>query len=691
MSDATAVAVTSVLARALRDEPACVHTEVGRRLPEVEPAALRPDKLTAPYGWLLAGSRDVTGTPWAAEVRRQRRRAAVLAHELTLVTRRLDDTGIPFAVLRGPALASCYPPGWPREANDIDLLLPSVNDVAPALAALQQDGYVVGRPMVCRRDPRAGGAWVGLALRRARPDLEHPMYLDLAVSGPAAGRTACVSVGPAAWAGRTRVPVRDTTVPVFAPTTLALIFAVELLERDAPIGRDLLDFVALTRRKPDWAAVRVQVRRYGVGRGLAALAELAARAGLAEEGELLRWLGAGRRRPAGSLRRACLGLVDRAYARMVRSAPNATLRLIEHAPVRVWYRLGLPVYGYPPSPTRGELAGAAGRPVAGVPHFRARVRPVARAEEVDEIFPSIDPVDAGCALTEPELTSWQEHLVDQLVAAAPDGEADRAYLVDAVARQVVADGGTDGTLGVRRDGELVAAGRVVDCLHPLTKRRDRRVEGLWAQPDAVQTLLRLVPDDQPLRVTLPVRGPAEQLAEPLRAAGFQPELVTVRRAVSNDHDVKSTVEIYAATVADLPFVQQCLAVAVRRGLFGQPPEVDVDEWVRGQFAEAAGPDIVCLVARDGAQLIGHGYARLVADRYRPGQCAFIVDVFVIPQRHGEGHSHALTAALGSAVAVRGVSVLESEVALRGDVSALRANLAASGWVEDHMVWVREAR
>jgi hypothetical protein len=680
-------AVTAALATAMRDWPGGASDDVAAWLPEAGPQELRADKLTAPYAWLAQSSRDIAGTPWEAELRRQRRRAAVLGHELALVARRLEDAAIPFTVLRGPALATCYPTGWPREANDIDLLLPSAREIPAALDALGDAGFAMGRPMVCRRDPAAGGAWAGIALRRMRPDLENPVYLDVTAGGPAVGRTACVPIGADTWAERIRVPVHGTEVPVFGPTALALVFAVELMERTVPIGRDLLDFVALAAREPDWEAVRVQVRRHGLGRGLADLAGLADRAGATAEAELLRRLGDGTRRRR-SVRGAGLAVADRAYGRFVRRAPNATLAFVERAPARLWYRLGLPVYGYPPRPDRGPLAGAPGAPVAGLPGYRARIRPVARAADVDAVFAAGEHEDASGALTEPELDSWRERLADQCVAGAPEGDADPGHVNEEIGRQIAADGGTRGTVGVRRAGALAAAGRVVDCLHPLTKAFDRRLEGLWAEPEALPSLLALIPRDQVLRATIPVHGPAARLAEPLREAGFAPEVVVVRRPTGGGPDHAGTARVRPAVAADLLFVQECLAAAVRRGLFGQSPEVDLDEWIRTRFTAVSGVDLVCLIAEDGGQPIGHGFAQFTPDRYRSRRCAFIVDVFVVPDRHGEGHARTLTAALSAAVAARGATVLESEVALDGDADTLRANLIAGGWREDRMVWAR---
>ncbi|WP_422770551.1 GNAT family N-acetyltransferase [Plantactinospora sp. WMMC1484] len=693
MTETTAGPLVTALANALRECPSDQPADpvaIAEMLPETDLPIQRRHKVAAPYLWARAargGLDDVA----MAEATRQRRRAAVLADELASVSRLLHAHGVPFAVLRGPALAACYPRGWPREANDVDLVVPTVAEVRPALRVLGEDGYVVARPIVCRRDPAAGGNWLGVALNKTRADLEHPMYLDLTVGGPAIDRTACVAIGQSGWAQRRTVTVAGQAVPVFAGSTLALILAVELMERDDPIGRDLLDYIVVARQRPDWDWLRGQVDTHRIGAGLNRLAGLASLTGLSEEADRLRWLAGTARRRTG-LRRAGLAVTDRMYRRVVTGAPRLALAAVEHLPSRVWYHLGLPVYGYPPHPVDGPVRGSGGATVASLPGFRARIRPTARAQEVDDIFTGCQPAPPGAPLTTPELRYWQEVLTEQLASAAPPGGVDRAHGATYVEETIVADGGADGTMGIRREGQLVAAGRVVDCRHPLTLAWDRRIEGLWGDPDcpgAVAELLELVPDDLPVQVTVPDRGTAEHLADPLREHGFRPEVVVVRRPVTASDTASPGVR--PATAADAPFVCECLGTAVGRGLFGRSPAVDVSEWVRDRFADVTRDGAVCLVVEEAGRLLGHAYAVLAPDRYRAGRCGFVVDVFVVPDAHGRGLARALSEALENALLRYDVAALESEVALRSPgVSGLRANLATAGWVDDRVRWVREA-
>jgi Uncharacterised nucleotidyltransferase len=206
----------SALTRALRrwpqpDAPAdhwrALAEEV--ELPAADPAQLRRHKVTGSYLRLRPGD----GT----ESRRQRHRAAVLADELADVAGRLASAGVEHAVLRGPAIGRFYPPGWPREANDVDLVLRRPPDLATAFDALAPAGWFPARPVTTRRERGVGGTWAAAALNKLRPDLDHPVYLDLTVGGPAVDRCRCVVLPAAAWAGAGRVRIRDADVAGFGP------------------------------------------------------------------------------------------------------------------------------------------------------------------------------------------------------------------------------------------------------------------------------------------------------------------------------------------------------------------------------------------------------------------------------------------------------------------------------------------
>jgi L-amino acid N-acyltransferase YncA len=697
---AAAVAATAVRTfrdwSALPDPPQRRWRVLASRhgLPEFSVDVLRRHKILLPFLQVVAARDDAAPGEWARELTRQRRRAAVLTDELRTVGRRLDACDVFYAVLRGPALARCYPVGWPREANDIDVLLRDISMLAEATAALTGDGYFVARPVICRHDPATGGVWAAAALNKLRPDLDHPVYVDLAVGGPAVNRTRAVPMTGEAWSAVERIPAADITIPVFAATDLAVLLAVELMERETVVSRDLLDYLAVAAQPVDWSAVRDLVRRHRLNRGLRLLAALARDAGLPETADQLHWLAAEPAEGRPGWRERLLRGGDGAYRLAIRSTPRLTLAAVEHLPTTAWFRAGLPVYAYPPRPDGTPLRGAAGAAAASLPGYRARIRPIAHAEEVEEIFERTAP-DRYASLTNLELDWWQDTLCLQTVSAAEPEPVDQAHIRSYVHETIVADGQTAGTIAVRDDAAVVAACRIAECRHPLTLRPDLRVEGLCAdahRSDAVSDLLEQIPTGLETRTELPVRGTAAALRQPLEQHGFQPEVLVIRRptqGLASEPDW----QIRAATERDRQFVHDCLATAVRRGLLVQEPKVDVDAWVRRRFAELTGPHIECVVAESGSQVVGHGYATLRPDRYRPELCGYVVDVFVLPAAQGRGCSRALTAALGARLHERGVSILESEVVLvsgTADPAGLRASLGRAGWREDRMRWVRRS-
>ncbi|HEV7658118.1 MAG TPA: GNAT family N-acetyltransferase [Mycobacteriales bacterium] len=680
----------SALTRALRrwpqpDAPAdhwrALADEV--ELPAADPAQLRRHKVTGSYLRLRPGD----GT----ESRRQRHRAAVLADELADVAGRLASAGVEHAVLRGPAIGRFYPPGWPREANDVDLVLRRPPDLATAFDALAPAGWFPARPVTTRREPGVGGTWAAAALNKLRPDLDHPVYLDLTVGGPAVDRCRCVVLPAAAWAGSGRVRIRDADVAGFGPTQLAVVLAVEWMERDRAIGRDLLDFLVLRDVGIGWDEVGRAIRRHGLQRGVRALAALAAETGLAEPAEHLRRL-APATGPAGpGWRQRLLTRTERLSRWAIRRRPVATLEVVERMPAATWYGLGLPLYAYPPRRDGRPLRGAGGAAAAGLEGYRSRVLPIAEEEVVDEVFAPPHTLDPGGPLTPVELRWWQDTLTRQLADAAGAAPTGR---VAALAATVVGDGGAEDTLGVRRAGLAVAAARLVDCRHPVTDQADRRLEGLCVDPsaaDAVAELLARLPTDLDVRVELPAGPSTAALRDAVRSSGFREEVLTVRRA-ADAAARRGDWSLRAAGPDDANFVVDCLAIAVRRGLFGRAAAVDVGEWVGKRWPAPGSPDVECVVAELDGRPVGHAYALIGLDRYSPAESAHVIDVFVLPEARGRGCSQALTAELSRRLAARGVPDMESEVALSGggDTTGLLAGLQKAGWRVDRAWWIREA-
>lgn len=690
------VELVSALARALREWPA-VGGDPERHwsrlaeqvsLPEVRLAEVRRHKLVGPYLLLRPGNRT--------EEARQRRRAAVLADELAGVTGRLGAAGVEHALLRGPAVAQFYPAGWPREANDIDLVVRHPRQLAVALDALTPAGWFTARPVVTRRDRGAGGSWAAAALNKLRPDLGHPVYLDLTVGGPAVDRSRCVPVPDAAWASAIPVRVADSDVPAFDPTHLVVLLAVEWMEREEPTGRDLMDFVVLRDRVVDWDYVGRQIRDHRLQRGVHSLSRLAASAGLADVAEQLRRLTPTGGSAGRTWRLRTLAGVDRLYIQGMRRNPVATLAVVERLPAAAWFAGGLPVYAYPPRRDGRPLRGAAGRAAGGLAGYRARVRPVAEDADVDDVFGPPGIPDPYAPLTAVELDWWRDMLARQSTDAADGAPVDQEH-VTAVAAALVADGGAEDTIGVRDDGVTVAAARLVDCRHPVTRLADRRLEGLCLAEDAedpagaVAELLSRVPADLDVRVELPAGPAAERLRHAARQVGFREEILTVRRSAVAVPDPGGW-SPRPAGPQDADFVYDCLAVAVRRGLAGRTAAVDVGEWVRERWPGPAGPDVRCVLAELDGRPVGHAYALIVPDRYLATRTAHVIDVFVLPEARGRSCSQALVAALGRELEAGGVANLESEVVLGGrtDTAGLVAGLLAAGWRVDRAWWLREA-
>jgi hypothetical protein len=663
----------------------------GHRLPDTSYDLLDQHKLLSPYLLLKHGERDGVVPP--RELARRKRRRAVLYDELHQVCDTLRSHAVEFAVLRGPAFDSCYPSGWQRDANDLDVVLRHPSVLGEALDALASQGYYVAHPVPRRRE--GASTWTAVALNKQRPDLENPVYLDVTTPGPAVGRTRCWTVPGHAWDTLVTATVDGVEFPRFTATYLLVLLAVELIERDRPIGRDLLDFAALAGHEPDWQVVKEIVQRERIGGGLRMLSALAGEFG---EHELaIRLCGlAGAPHPLEklALRERVLAVTDRLYRWSLARAPRRTLAVVSAMPVGAWFRLGFPVYAFPPHPDRGPVRGSTGKAVAGLPHYRARIRSIGAARELDALFRTPAKRQPDPALTRLELRWWAERLEEQLASAVPDGEPlckDRVTRF--VATEVLARGARR-TVGVRESGQILAAARLSPRRHPLTQRKETWLEGLVAEDDsdgAMQQLLRFLPADQDVRVELPVRGTGARLAGPLSEAGFRPEVLVVRRSTALTAGDLSHVVVRQAVTADADYIYDCLERAVRQGLCGEDCVVDLPAWLRRRFDVVSGTDAFCMVAEYDGERAGHAFAYLRPDRYVAERCGYLMDVFVTGPR-GRGISHALTTAICQQLGQRGISMIESDVFLdRGNPDQLREGLRTAGWYEDRLRWHRPAQ
>jgi hypothetical protein len=308
-----------------------------------------------------------------AELARLRRREAVMNAELEQVVAALD--GLDHLLMRGPALTRWYPEGWVRQYNDLDLLIRDAAAVPAVLSRLARHGYYVARPIVARTG--RAGTWLGIALNKQVEGLGHPMYLDVTSLGPALGSTRNLTLPAAAWRTRESVPLGNVSVPVLDRFWQAALLAVELVERDGAFAlRDVLDLAVLDRGDLDRAAVRS--RLVDVPEAVAALDALAGLAGTCataagDQPDRPALDRPGRRRPG--LRARVADRTTTVIRGVKRRSPALARVLVERAPARLWFALGLPVYLLPP--WGAPLPGADGGRLAGLPGYRGRIYPLA--------------------------------------------------------------------------------------------------------------------------------------------------------------------------------------------------------------------------------------------------------------------------------------------------------------------------
>ncbi len=196
-------------------------------------------------------------------VQRYRLHRTVLEARLAQLTRALDGAGVPYAVLKGPALAATvYDPPWLRPYGDIDLLLhtPSWPRVR---AVLQELGYAVadeGAREAAQRYPGDGLNSIACVLPNARVLLEvHFDLLQLGWSSPAMAEL---------WSRLRAAPLGDgRAISILAPEEQVLQACVHLFYHGF---YRLIWFVDLQRllhvhgRTLDWERVVRLARREGV-------------------------------------------------------------------------------------------------------------------------------------------------------------------------------------------------------------------------------------------------------------------------------------------------------------------------------------------------------------------------------------------------------------------------------------------
>jgi Uncharacterised nucleotidyltransferase len=354
------------------------RTELAAALARAEPADLAASKLS----YLLLQLAEQWDVPLSgaqsAELARLRRREYLMDQELALIASALGS--VEYLLLRGRALGRFYPQGWARQYNDIDILVRDERAVPAALDELARHGYYVARPVVSRAAGRR--IWLGMALNKHVPGLEHPMYLDVTTLGPALSSTRHLSLPAAAWRTAGRIEVNGVPVRVPGTAWQAALLAAELAERRGDyILRDVLDLAMMDRAGVDWRAVGSCLsgdRDAAVAVGaVARLGNACGRAAgspdtLAGGPLAVSWPAVGRRRrsPRELIVAAVYSVILLVKGRRARLAR----RLVEWMPTRPWFACGLPVYLLPPWET--PVRGGRGRQVAGLAGYRGRVYPL---------------------------------------------------------------------------------------------------------------------------------------------------------------------------------------------------------------------------------------------------------------------------------------------------------------------------
>lgn len=363
-----------------RAASAATRAELAAVLPGTDLASLRETKL----GYMLlnlASQWGITLTaPQDDELARLRCREAVLNAELAGIAAALAGSGADYLVMRGPALTRFYPTGWVRQYNDLDLLVRDDTALPTVLRRLARHGYYVARPVVSRAV--ATGIWRGIALNKQVDQLGHPMYLDMTSLGPALSSTRHLTVPAACWQDREMLTTAGIPVPVSGATWQVALFAAELVERRGSfVLRDVLDLAALGRGSPDWAAVRAYLQETPqAGAALGSLILLARACGELSgtsggvPAELLDISWPRPHRSALEPRALVAATVTRGIRLAKRRSPGLARWLVERAPTRAWFALGLPVYLLPPWQT--PLRGGGGRQADGWPGYRGRVYPL---------------------------------------------------------------------------------------------------------------------------------------------------------------------------------------------------------------------------------------------------------------------------------------------------------------------------
>ncbi|WP_433475106.1 N-acetyltransferase family protein [Spirillospora sp. CA-142024] len=247
---------------------------------------------------------------------------------------------------------------------------------------------------------------------------------------------------------------------------------------------------------------------------------------------------------------------------------------------------------------------------------------------------------------------------------------------------------------VARTGQGTAYCAVGRADHPLTGRPEVTLSRfVGTASDAVDVLLDgLAGEDALARCTVEVEARRDCRHGGLADHGFTESVLTARHGTGNADRAPAApghpeLRLRRARADDADFVADCLTTALRRGLSGEAPAVDLDAFARERYA-LTGDGVLCLVGEVDGRRACHGFGHARTDRYGIDRVLYLVDVFVLPEHHGNGLSTATTAALLAAADEAGYGVVESDVVLGPVSDRLRTGLRAAGWTEDRVRWSR---
>jgi hypothetical protein len=196
-----------------------------------------------------------------------RHKREILLRELNLLNKIAQEENISYSVLRGFAFQTYYPSSYIRQFNDIDIIVRTPKDLYTLMGRLKRNDYFIAHSIVVRKQRESNDTWIGIALNKITPDLDHPIYLDVTLGGPSISDQSHYSLQEDAWESCTFAEINGVSFPVFSVQHNIMILLAEAFERKRLALRDLLDFHQLLQRAGediDDAWISEQIRGFGL-------------------------------------------------------------------------------------------------------------------------------------------------------------------------------------------------------------------------------------------------------------------------------------------------------------------------------------------------------------------------------------------------------------------------------------------